>query len=155
MLHTLAAGCERRLALCTASLECLLLLHTRADVGLYSLKQLVRIYLLKLAQNLLNESCCFSLLRYSLALEVPVAMTVQTYVYSTVHMLIFTTFLHFRIAVDRYRYAASPGGCTKYSTFCMFYPVYYFIWAYGALNLLHALPLQHVLMRSCHTCFQT
>ena len=50
------------LALGTATLECLLLLHARADVGIYS--QLVRVYLLKLAQNLLNELLC-QLLLYS------------------------------------------------------------------------------------------
>ena len=38
------------LALGAASPECLPLLRARADVGLY-----IRVYLLKLAQNLLNE----------------------------------------------------------------------------------------------------
>ena len=94
-------------------------------------KQVVQAYLLKLAQNLLNElffSCRFSLLRYSLALKVPVATTVRT---MHVHGSLC-------IAVNHCRYVASLGGCSKYklSTFC---PLYYFIWAYGAL--LNALPL--------------
>ena len=44
------------LTLGTASPECLPLLHARADVGFHS--QVVRVCLLKLAQNLLNELLC-------------------------------------------------------------------------------------------------
>ena len=115
------------LALGTASPECLLLLHTRADVRLHL--HLVWVYLLKLAQNLLNELLCqlsLYLLRYSLALSS----------HDRPNNTCTRLYLHLCIAVNHCTYIASLGGCSKYSPFC---PVYYFIWAYWAL--LHALPL--------------
>ena len=51
----------------------------------------------------------------------------------------FTIFLHLHLAVNHCRYVASLGGCSKYSTFNMFCPVYYFIWA----------------MRPCYTSFSS
>ena len=46
----------------------------------------------------------------ALALEVPVAMTIRTYIH-----VADTTFLHLHIAVNHCRYMASLGRCSKYS----------------------------------------
>ena len=91
---------------------------------------LVRVYLLKLAQNLPNELLSFrlslSLLKYSLALEVPVATTVRT-----MHVPVLILLAH---AVNH------CGTWLPWANIIrIFCPIYYFIWAYGAL--LHALPL--------------
>ena len=44
-------------------------------------------------------------------------------------------------------YVASPGGCSKYSTFHIFCPVYYFLWAYGPCCTLFL--FRRILMCSC------
>ena len=68
----------------------------RADVCLHSLKQLVQVYLLKLAQNLLNELLfqlsLFSAQIFASARSI-VAMTVRTYIHTHADI----TCLHLRI----------------------------------------------------------